>query len=315
MLVMRRKLELKKRLLIILLFIVVTAAWSVEIHEEAGTTAAAFLKIDSGTRPMAMGGAFTGLANDINTLFWNPAGLTSIEFREFSAMQNFSIADINSQAIGYAQRLNQKMAFGIGFQGAFTQIEYRAQPTDKPDDLATVGGFATGLTLAYELIPEISIGGTAKLIHQRLSVENSLGFAGDFGMVLRPMGNLMGLGMSLQHFGLLDTEEDLPMTARAGISFAPLNELSVVGDVNYPLVGDFPSVHGGLEYWFYDLVAFRIGYSLNQGESLQNGLTTGIGLRRDGRSSLINTNFQFDYALVPSADIGNAHRIAILGRF
>ena len=169
MFIMRRKLELKKRLLIICLFIIATAAWSVEIHEAAGTTAAAFLKVDSGTRPMAMGGAFTGLANDINTLFWNPAGLPSIEFREFSAMQNFSVADINSQAIGYAQRLNQKTAFGIGFQGAFTQIEYRAQPTDKPDDLATVGGFATGLTLAYELIPEISIGGTAKLIHQRLS--------------------------------------------------------------------------------------------------------------------------------------------------
>ena len=40
---MRRKLELKKRLLIICLFIIATAAWSVEIHEAAGTTAAAFL--------------------------------------------------------------------------------------------------------------------------------------------------------------------------------------------------------------------------------------------------------------------------------
>ena len=109
---MRRKFELKKRLLIIFLLTVTTVAWPAEIHEAAGTTAAAFLKIDSGTRPMAMGGAFTGLANDVNTLFWNPAGLTSIEFREFSAMQNFSIADINSQAIGYAQRLNQKMTFG-----------------------------------------------------------------------------------------------------------------------------------------------------------------------------------------------------------
>ena len=191
MLIIRRKLELKKWLLIVLLLATATVAWPTEIHEAAGTTAAAFLKIDSGTRPMAMGGAFTGLANDVNTLFWNPAGLTSIEFREFSAMQNFSIADINSQAIGYAQRLNKRMAFGFGFQGAFTQIEFRAQPTDKPDDLATVGGFATSLTLAYELIPEMSIGGAAKLLHQRLSVENSLGVAGDFGMVFRPMGNLM----------------------------------------------------------------------------------------------------------------------------
>ena len=33
-----------------------------------------FLKIEPGSRPVGMGGAFTGLANDINTIFWNPAG-------------------------------------------------------------------------------------------------------------------------------------------------------------------------------------------------------------------------------------------------
>ena len=61
------------------LFIIAAAvqsAHAVDIHDGAGTAGAAFLKIEGGSRPAGLGGAFTGLANDINTIFWNPAGLT-----------------------------------------------------------------------------------------------------------------------------------------------------------------------------------------------------------------------------------------------
>ena len=75
---------------LLFLFMSVTSAAD-DIHKKAGTAAAAFLKIDAGSRPMGMGGAFTGLADDINTLFWNPAGLASIQDQEFSALLNFSI--------------------------------------------------------------------------------------------------------------------------------------------------------------------------------------------------------------------------------
>ena len=57
---------------LLFLFMSVTSAAD-DIHKKAGTAAAAFLKIDAGSRPMGMWGAFTGLADDINTLFWNPA--------------------------------------------------------------------------------------------------------------------------------------------------------------------------------------------------------------------------------------------------
>ena len=41
-----------------------------------GTTSANFLKIDVGARAAAMGGAFTALADDGSSLYWNPAGIT-----------------------------------------------------------------------------------------------------------------------------------------------------------------------------------------------------------------------------------------------
>jgi len=49
-----------------------------------GTTGAQFLKLGIGARPAALGESFTGVADDINSLYWNPAGLAEIQQFEAS---------------------------------------------------------------------------------------------------------------------------------------------------------------------------------------------------------------------------------------
>ena len=66
-------------------------AGAVNIHDGAGTVGAAFLKIEGGSRPVGMGGAFAGLANDVNTIFWNPAGLTAVQDQELTAIATLLI--------------------------------------------------------------------------------------------------------------------------------------------------------------------------------------------------------------------------------
>ena len=46
---------------------------------------ASFLNIGVGARALGMGGAYTALADDANALYWNPAGLSKLEQREFTA--------------------------------------------------------------------------------------------------------------------------------------------------------------------------------------------------------------------------------------
>ena len=50
------------------------------LNAEAATlnSGAAFLKIGTGARPEAMGGAYTALADDVSALHYNPAGLSSV---------------------------------------------------------------------------------------------------------------------------------------------------------------------------------------------------------------------------------------------
>ena len=61
----------------------------------AGKTIYNFLRVEQGARPVAMGGAFGAVANDVNSIFYNPAGLINIQNMEYI----FSYADwlVNSK--------------------------------------------------------------------------------------------------------------------------------------------------------------------------------------------------------------------------
>jgi len=53
-----------------------------------GTATASFLKIGVGARAASMGEAFTALASDGTSLYWNPAGLAQLKTKEISATYN-----------------------------------------------------------------------------------------------------------------------------------------------------------------------------------------------------------------------------------
>ena len=319
--------------LIAMALLIITAAApnvNADINDGAGTVGAAFLKIEGGSRPAGLGGAFAGLANDINTIFWNPAGLTAVQDRELTAMQHFSFADINNNTIGYAQRVGQ-LVWGASFLGSFTEIERRQGPTEDPDSTATIGGFATGLSLAYPLGTAMSVGGTAKVISQQLDIQNAYGVAADVGLVLNLLENHLGIGIAVQNAGVLDGGESLPMALRGGLAYRvwkqpaaeaeadqpmPAQELwALVADAHLPLLDANPSFHVGVERWFYDSIAARIGYRISLNENPSDGLALGIGVRRSGEDALANVDFQFDYAFVPDPNLGNAHRVSFITRF
>ncbi len=311
-------------MVLLIITVGVPTANAVNIHDGAGTVGAAFLKIEGGSRPVGMGGAFAGLANDVNTIFWNPAGLTAVHDQELTAMQHFSFADINNQSIGYAQRVNG-FVWGASFLGSFTEIDRRQGPTEDPDSTVTVGGFATGLSVAYPLGTAISIGGTAKIISEQLDIQNAYGAAADVGLILRLLDNHLGIGVAVQNAGVLDGAENLPMALRAGLAYRAWQESAesmperemwaLVADAHLPLIDANPSFHIGAERWFYGSVAARIGYRIGLNENPSDGLSLGVGVRRSGEDALANIDFQFDYAFVPDAYLGNAHRVSFITRF
>ena len=61
---------------------------------KVGTTAAPFLKIEYGARPVGMGGTFVALANDPAGIYYNPAGIAEIENTQFMGGYTVWFADL-----------------------------------------------------------------------------------------------------------------------------------------------------------------------------------------------------------------------------
>jgi len=72
-----------------------------------GTSTSSFLKIGIGARPIGMGEAFVAVCDDVSSIYWNPAGLGQIEFKEVSVMQNKWVEGINYQFFGYSMPIRR----------------------------------------------------------------------------------------------------------------------------------------------------------------------------------------------------------------
>ena len=77
--------SMKKMAALILIPGLVTMMTTASTAGGVGTTGAQFLKIGTGARPVAMGYAFSAVADDLNALYWNPAGLALQMDRQMTA--------------------------------------------------------------------------------------------------------------------------------------------------------------------------------------------------------------------------------------
>jgi len=305
-------------LLVTTLIIALMASFGfAEVPDGLGTQDAAFLKIDSATRPVAMGGAFVGLANDVNAVFWNPAGLIQPEKKELTTMYNSWIAGINYASAAYAQHVTKNSAIGVSIQGLWADIEKRIEDTEKPEGTFGVYSYAVGLSGSYALVPKVfSLGGTAKFINQEFDIDSSTGIAVDIGGLIN-LSNL-GVGFAIQNLKLqMSNDAELPLFTRVGMSYKWTKGSVIVAD--YSKLGSADSsYHIGLEKWFKGIFALRIGYNISAGDNPNKGLSAGFGLKAYGTKPLEDMDFQLDYAYVPAPDwgtMGDTHRISMIVRF
>jgi len=287
------------------------------IPDKIGTEDAAFLKIEPATRPVAMGGAFVGLANDVSAAFWNPAGLVQTEKNELTTMYNAWFAGIHYASGAYSQRVGKNAAVALSMQGLWTDIEKRIEDTEKPDSTTSVYSYAAGVSGSYALIPKMfSLGGTVKFLKQSFDIDNSNGVAADIGGLIHVSG--LGIGVAIQNLKLqMSNDGSLPLCFRVGGSYQLAKDAVIAGD--YSKYGaDDPAFHVGLEKWFRDIFAIRVGYNISSGNNPSKGLSAGFGLKAYGTKPLEDMNFQLDYAYVPEPDwgsMGDTHRISMIVRF
>ncbi|MFI5345769.1 MAG: PorV/PorQ family protein [Elusimicrobiota bacterium] len=290
-----------------------------------GSTAAEFLDRGVGARAVAMGGAYSSVADDAGAMYWNPAALSRIWNRSATFMHASYVGSSYFDYSAYGQNLGNGAAFGAGLQyfsaGGIAQTDAAGADAGSfnPYDLAlslggaynldSLGGLdAAGLTA----LKGFSVGAAAKLIRSRI-LTTAQTEALDFG-VLSPayMGERLRLAFTMTNLGgalKFDADkENLPLNFRLGGSYRISDRWLAALDVNFPR-NDSPYAALGTEFQLAKSgpwkMTGRAGFNSETIGSIDgfSGVSVGIGLGYE--------RLTVDYAFVPLGGLGQAHRMSL----
>lgn len=273
------------------------------ISSNAGTASSAFLKIGAGARPAAMGDSFAGVADDVNALYWNPAGIARLENREMTFSHNIWLEDTNYEYLGFVQPLgNYVVGAGVSYLniGAMDGWDVNNAPTGD----FSAHSMAVALSVGRVIDDKLSLGLTLKTVQEKIETESASAFAVDAGGIYR-LGENSSAALVVQNLGtgmkFVKESAGLPMNIKIGGAHRMLEKKLVLSlDFNKYTDTRFRG-NFGAEYGLAEMLALRLGY--NGGNDMGSGLTCGFGYK----ISRIN----LDYAFVPYGDFGDAHRFSL----
>lgn len=314
---MKNNMKIWKFCFLITLLSFTNAKAAIFTKDKVGTTSAQFLKLAVGARPVAMGETFTGLADDVNAIYWNPAGLNQINGIEISAMYAVWFEDISFSWVACVQNgLGGKIGTAINYLWAGTINKYDRDDNELNE---SYNAYDIAFILSYaRLIKKIPLGMNLKFINSKIEEESAMGIAADIG-ILKTISKIkdIKIGIAVQNLGIglkfINERDPLPVNIRTGTYYRLLNDnLTLALDINFPI--DYTiNVHFGSEYRYrlnsVSVLMLRAGYkstTVNDLDTL-SGLSAGFGIS--------SSNLGIDYAWVPYWELGSTHRLSVTFNF
>ncbi len=231
---------------------------------------AVFLMIWPGARPTALGGAFTSVADDATTTYYNPGGLGFMNSLDVTLQHANWLpglapegVDMYYEFLGATRTLKEKGTVGLNViyltTGKTEVINERGENLGEYTtfDIAATAGYG------FKVLPKLSTGVSFKFIYSFLVPDwvfkamPELGidaggtgttWALDFGLLYKPF-NVLSLGAALQNLGpniaytTSGASDPLPRMLRFGLRYDPINNnlfrLSIIPEITKVLVGMF----------------------------------------------------------------------------
>lgn len=285
-----------------------------------------FLRADISSRAAGMGGSFVGILDDPTSIFFNPAGLSTLHRPGGSVGFFKHLLDINTGYVAFSAPVE-----GAGYIGA--SVLYTDYGSfDRTDASSNVlGEFSAGdlsFAVAYSnlLRENFHYGITVKYIHSAIDQYSSSAFAADAGLLYNIPDSRVTLGASVLNLGTQlsafeSTSEDLPLDIVIGGSVVPrgiplllhlsFHKLNAETD-NF---GDrFRSFRVGGEFTLSSPLRLRFGYDNEKRTDLKIGNSAGLAGFSGGVGILIS-DYRIDYALSSWGNIGELHRFSVAASF
>jgi hypothetical protein len=302
--------------------------------QRAGTSSATFLRIGVGARAVGMGETFVAVANDPSAIYWNTAGLASLQRREFSVSHVEWPADVSYEHLTFilpSRRFGGSIALQLGVLSTDIDETTELQP------------FGTGRTFSYSDVvagvafsrrwtDKLLVGAGVKWVREDLGSQvggpTTSAFLFDIGSIYYLGIGSVRIATSLSNFGAAlrpsgsyvspydgSTAEydafDPPLMFRYGVAFEPVeNEhqrLTAAFEVNQPADNEQVIKLGG-EWVYRGTFALRSGYNFSA-DALK--LSAGAGFMGD----IGSYRGALDYAYTDGGYLGAVHRLSLGVRF
>jgi long-subunit fatty acid transport protein len=306
--------------LILLLLMIVSMPVQAKM-DKLGQTGFKFLDVGLSARAQAMAGTYTMLGNDVNAIFYNPAGLSQMESNFQFAVHRVSwIADITYNAVAVAYNMNKIGVLGVHFvavdygQIHGTVVADNLQGFESTGDI-DVGSWYAGLSYSRQISDKFHIGGSVKYAYENLGEtnvallgepdkmeKNDMGdVAFDFGTIYYPGIKSLRLGINIRNFSReLKYQQigfQMPLTFKIGFALdvmdfmggmQEIHTLNITFDAIHPR--DFSErINIGAEYWLKNIIALRAGYRFNH--DIEK-LSAGVGFNQ----KMGNIGISLDYS-------------------
>ncbi len=310
--------KLKYVVLLMALLVVGLASAYAGNADRIGTAGAMELRMPYGSRGTALGGSIIANASGVEAMYWNPAGLASMEGSEASFTHLPYIADIKLNYVGAATYIDGFGTIGVGAK--VVSIGDMEETTEIfPDGTGrTFNPTLSVINLSYArvLTANVSFGLTAMFINEDIFEVSASGMAFDAGFMYDPGWHGVRLGLAIKNFGpemqfrgrgferSLNGDRpaspnalafDMPTSLNIGMGWDFVqNGPHMLGATGNFVSNSFGNdiVQGGLEYGYNDMYFLRAGYNWSDQKNWVYGPGLGAGLVLP----MSNTKLKFDYS-------------------
>lgn len=287
----------------------------------AGTSGAGFLELGVGSRALAMGEAFTAEINDVNSIYYNPAGLGSLRYPVLSVFHNELILDSRFENINFAYPLYGGwigISNSLFWVPAFDRVNLQGNTDGKVQFFN--GSFTTGYGYDFGTF---YAGGSVKYIYQKIDTLFISSAAVDIGILKgmylyspfdSPIRNFH-VGFSILNLGTTAKDDPLPRMVRFGSSYKPTKWLGINIDMSENFIRpsdlyDFTylfeesfRLNAGLEFNYLELLYLRGGWRFNDAGTYSLGFGFNYAIQ--------NTAFTVDTSYSDNGIFGPVYSLSV----
>jgi hypothetical protein len=293
---------MKKIILIVLLML------TVKVYSQSGEggEVGAFMKNGFGARATSLGNSFTAISNDASAIFYNPAGLSSVNKLQVLGMYSNLFGSIEGMNYG---NLGVSKGFEFGTMGlgviysSVSDIPYVENVSGPSGEVFSDNEMAILLSYSKIVTENLQIGITGKYIRHSIAGFEASGIGFDVGL-LTVVNEKFRMGLMIQDalgasMKLNGREDTYISKFKIGAAYSPISVLTISPEIM--VTGNKKMQFSiGSEYDVYkNMIKLRGGYN-----SVQDAPSFGVGLKY----SQIN----LDYSYSRNGDLGNVSKFGFI---